>query len=189
MQTRQLLKLLEQNPIISAVKNDGELRHALESGCGAIILLFGNALDIGRLVQSVKDSGKLCIVHIDLVEGLSQSTVAVDFLLQSTQADGMISTRPQLVKHAKQKGMFTIQRFFIIDSKALESVKRQLPGCDADIVEILPGVMPKIIAELCKCCKKPLVASGLIKDKEDVVNAISAGAVAVSSTNAEVWYL
>ena len=127
--------------------------------------------------------------HIDLVEGLSQSTVAVDFLLQSTHADGMISTRPQLVKHAKQKGMLTIQRFFIIDSKALDNVKRQLPSCDADIVEILPGVMPKIIAELCKCCKKPLIASGLIRDKEDIVNAISAGAVAVSSTNGDVWYL
>ena len=189
MRTKELISLLERNPIISAVKNDEELHDALESDCGAVILLFGSALDVGELVHSVKERGKVCIVHIDLVEGLSQSTVAVDFLLRGTETDGMISTRPQLVKHAKQKGMLTIQRFFIIDSKALDNVKRQLPSCDADIVEILPGVMPKIIAELCKCCKKPLIASGLIRDKEDIVNAISAGAVAVSSTNGDVWYL
>lgn len=189
MRTKDFISLLEQNPIISAVKNDEELLHALKSDCGAVILLFGTALDIGEKVSAVKAAGKVCIVHIDLVEGLSQSTVAVDFLLQGTGADGMVSTRPQLVKHAKQKGMLTIQRFFIIDSKALDNVKRQLPSCDADIVEILPGVMPKVIAELCACCKKPLIASGLIKDKEDVLNAISAGAVAVSSTNGDVWYL
>lgn len=189
MHTREFISLLEQNPIISAVKNNNELLSALESDCGAVILLFGSALDVEELVRSVKSRGKVCIVHIDLVEGLSQSTVAVDFLLKSTETDGMISTRPQLVKHAKQKGMFTIQRFFIIDSKALDNVKRQLPSCDADIIEILPGVMPKVIAELARCCKKPLIASGLIRDKEDVLNAISAGAVAVSSTNGNVWYL
>ena len=122
MKTLEFLSLLEQNPIISAVKNDGELRHALQSDCGAIILLFGNALNVGELVSAVKDAGKACVVHVDLVEGLSQSTVAVDFLLKSTQADGVISTRPQLVRHARQQGMLSIQRFFIIDSKALDSV-------------------------------------------------------------------
>ena len=189
MKTLEFLSLLEQNPIISAVKNDGELRHALQSDCGAIILLFGNALNVGELVSAVKEAGKACVVHVDLVEGLSQSTVAVDFLLKSTQADGVISARPQLVRHARQQGMLSIQRFFIIDSKALDSAKRQLPACDADIVEILPGVMPKIIAELARCCKKPIIASGLIRDKEDVLSAICAGAVAVSSTNGDVWYL
>lgn len=189
MNTQSLLSLLADNPIISAVKNDDELSHAIKSSCGAVILLYGNALNVGALVRCVKQSGKACFVHIDLVEGLSQSTVAVDFLVQSTEADGMISTRPQLVRHARQRGMLTIQRFFIIDSKALDNAKRLLSSCEADIVEILPGVMPKVTRELVKSSKKPLIASGLIRDKEDVVSAISAGAVAVSSTNSEVWFM
>lgn len=189
MTVQSFIALLEENPIISAVKNDDELFHAIKSSCGAVILLYGNALNIGVLVQTVKSSGKCCLVHIDLVEGLSQSTVAVDFIAQSTLADGMISTKPQIVRHAKQKGILTIQRFFIIDSKALDNAKRQLDGCEADIVEILPGVMPKVTAELSKCSRKPLIASGLIRDKEDVVSAISCGALAVSSTNSDVWFL
>ncbi|MEG2499451.1 MAG: glycerol-3-phosphate responsive antiterminator, partial [Oscillospiraceae bacterium] len=32
-----------------------------------------------------------------------------------------------------------------------------------------------------------IIAGGLITDKEDVMNALSAGAVAVSSTNSAVW--
>ncbi len=189
MTTQKFLSLLEENPIISAVKNDDELSSAIKSSCGAVILLYGNALNIGKLVFAVKNSGKACLVHIDLIEGLSQSTVAVDFIVQSTHADGMISTRPQLVRHAKQRGILTIQRFFIIDSKALDNAKRQLGACEADIVEILPGVMPKVTAEIAKCSRKPLIASGLIRDKEDVMSAISCGAVAVSSTNSEVWFL
>lgn len=189
MTTQKFLSLLEENPIISAVKNDEELSQAIKSSCGVVILLFGNALNIDNLVSIVKSSEKACLVHIDLIEGLSQSTVAVDFLIQNTQTDGIISTRPQLVRYAKQRGLLTIQRFFIIDSKALDNTKRQLRGCEADLVEILPGVMPKVTSEIAKSSKKPLIASGLIRDKEDVVTAISCGAVAVSATNADVWFL
>ncbi|EJW91450.1 Glycerol-3-phosphate responsive antiterminator, partial [gut metagenome] len=36
---------------------------------------------------------------------------------------------------------------------------------------------------------RPLIASGLISDKEDVIAALSAGALAVSSTCPAVWKL
>ncbi|MEG1720939.1 MAG: glycerol-3-phosphate responsive antiterminator, partial [Pseudoflavonifractor sp.] len=36
---------------------------------------------------------------------------------------------------------------------------------------------------------KPIIAGGLIADKEDVTSALSAGAIAVSSTNREIWFL
>ena len=35
--------------------------------------------------------------------------------------------------------------------------------------------------------KTPIIAGGLISDKESVMAALSAGAIAVSSTNHEVW--
>ena len=58
-----------------------------------------------------------------------------------------------------------------------------------DFLEILPGTMPKIIRLLCSRVKTPVIASGLISDKEDVMAALSGGAVAVSSTNQVVWEL
>ncbi len=34
-----------------------------------------------------------------------------------------------------------------------------------------------------------MIAGGLVTDREDVIQALSAGAVAVSTTNREVWTL
>ena len=58
---------------------------------------------------------------------------------------------------------------------------------DADLIEVLPGLMPKIIRRVAQLTGKPVIAGGLISDKEDVTAALSAGAVAVSTTNPAVW--
>lgn len=49
--------------------------------------------------------------------------------------------------------------------------------------------MPKVIRRLAAIVRKPVIAGGLISDKEDVLNALGAGAMAVSSSNPEVWLL
>ena len=57
----------------------------------------------------------------------------------------------------------------------------------SDFIEILPGVMPKIIRKICKMVKIQVIVGGLITDKEDIVAALDAGAISVSSTNPKVW--
>jgi glycerol uptake operon antiterminator len=125
-------------------------------------------------------------VHIDLIDGLASRDVAVDYIAKNTKADGIISTRPNIVKCAKTYDLLTIQRFFVLDSIALNNIGKQLSNA-ADAIEILPGVMPKIIKILATCTEKPIIAGGLIIDKEDVVNALNAGASAISSSNENIW--
>ncbi|NLM61842.1 MAG: glycerol-3-phosphate responsive antiterminator, partial [Clostridiales bacterium] len=36
---------------------------------------------------------------------------------------------------------------------------------------------------------KPIIAGGLISDKEDIITALAAGAIAISSTNHDVWFM
>ena len=83
--------------------------------------------------------------------------------------------------------MHTIMRFFILDSMAYENIEKQLGMVRPDFIEILPGVMPKIIRKICKRVKIQVIAGGLISDKEDIVAALDAGAISVSSTNQDVW--
>ena len=71
----------------------------------------------------------------------------------------------------------------------MENILASKQHSSADFLEVLPGVMPKIIRQLARECDKPIIAGGLIRDKEDVVGALSAGAVAISSTNPDVWFL
>lgn len=179
--------LFEDNPIIASVKNDEQLERALHSKCNIIFFLYGNICSIAKLVERVKDCGKYAFVHLDLMTGLAGKEIAADFIKQQTQADGVISTKPPLLKHAKELGLITILRLFILDSIALDNIGKQRAACDPDLMEIMPGLMPKIIYLINSRYRTPVIAGGLIRDKDDIVNALSAGALCISTTYEPAW--
>ena len=167
--------LFEISPIITAVKDEQGLEKALKTESPVVFLLFGNICNITGLVDQVKNSGKIAIVHVDLIQGLSSKEVAVDFIHQNTRADGIISTKAPLVRHAMDLGMIGGQRTFLIDSMALETTKKQLLTFQPDFMELMPGVMPKILKTVRGYTEIPLVAGGLISDKKDILAAFDAG--------------
>mgnify|MGYP003276713566 FL=1 len=183
------LDALYDCPVVASVKDEAGLERALASQCRVVFLLFGSVLNIAALVARVKGAGKLALVHLDLVEGLAQRDVSVDFLARDTRADGVITTRPQLARHAKGLGLISLQRFFLLDSMAVENMRKTLEQDGCDLIEVLPGAMPKVLRGLTASIRKPVIAGGLICDKEDVTGALAAGAVAVSSTSEDVWFL
>jgi glycerol uptake operon antiterminator len=185
----KLVTILTENPIIPAVKDDSGLEKALQTDCHIIFLLYGNVCNVARLVERIKSAGKLAMVHIDLIDGLSSKEVAVTFLRENTLADGIISTKPPIVKAAKEQGLLAIQRFFLIDSLALSNFQKYAETGWADMIEILPATMPKVIRKITTSCRLPIIAGGLISDKEDILLALQNGATAVSSTNQGVWNL
>ena len=172
---------LEENPIIAAIKNmdDLELCCSLEE----IRVVFV------RIVKRLKDAGKIAIVHVDLIVGLSSKEIVVDFIKMSTEADGIISTKVPLIRRGNELNFITVQRCFLLDSMAYENLRQQQHQVKPDYIEVLPGIMPQVISKMCKVSKAPIIAGGLISEKESVMSAISAGAMAVSSTNHEVWKL
>ena len=178
--------LFEISPIITAVKDEQGLEKALKTESPVVFLLFGNICNITGLVDQVKNSGKIAIVHVDLIQGLSSKEVAVDFIHQNTRADGIISTKAPLVRHAMDLGMIGGQRTFLIDSMALETTKKQLLTFQPDFMELMPGVMPKILKTVRGYTEIPLVAGGLISDKKDILAAFDAGVDAVSTTREEL---
>ena len=186
---RKFRIILEDCPVIAAVKDETGLKECLYSESQIIFLLFGDMCSVGRYVEIAKSAGKMVFVHMDLINGLGNKEVAVDFIREHTGVDGIISTKPQLVKRAKELGLFGILRIFVIDSMAFGNIEKQCASLVPDAVEILPGLMPKIIKKLCSTVNVPIIAGGLISDKEDVMNALNAGAVAISVTNQRVWFM
>ncbi len=183
----RLLELLAEGPVIAAVKDDRGLAAALDSDVAVIFLLYGDVLTIGELVGRAHRAGKVVFVHLDLVEGLSAREVSVDFLARNTEADGVLSTKAALTRRARELGLVGIQRFFLLDSMAVQSIEKHLDRDVSDLIEVLPGLMPKIIRRVRAVAGKPVIAGGLITEKEDVTAALGAGAVAVSTTNPAVW--
>lgn len=185
-----LADIIEGCPVIAAIKDEEGLKACLASDIDIVFILYGDLCSIADIVDTLKSHGKLAMVHMDLLGGLStKDTIAVDFIRERTKADGIISTKPALIRRAHELGMFTIQRFFVIDSLAIENIRKQTDSGATDLIEILPGVMPKVISRICGMISVPVIAGGLISDKEDVLAALNAGAVAVSTTKAEIWNL
>ena len=114
------------SPVIAAVKNMEGLEQCLATDTIQVVfLLFGDICSIGDIVARVKQAGKLAMVHADLVTGLSGSKeIAVDFLHSATQADGIISTRPNFIRRARELHLYTVLRVFVIDSMALSGVEK-----------------------------------------------------------------
>ncbi len=189
MKTDGLLELLNGSPVIAAVKDMDGLEKCLTSDCRVVFVLFGDLVGIGQIIDKVKSAGKLVFVHIDLIDGLSPRDVSVDFIAGNTGADGIITTKANLARRAKALGLLAVQRFFVIDSISLANIEKQMPLDAADLIEILPGVMPKIIRRLEKSTGKPIIAGGLIMGKEDILAALDAGAIAISSTDRDVWFM
>ncbi len=187
MNRAQFLELLANGPVIASVKDDAGLAAALKSDVAVIFLLYGDILTIGDLVGRAHDAGKVVFVHLDLVDGLSSREICVDYIARHTAADGVLSTKANLTKRAKELGLLAVQRFFLLDSMAIQNIGRHLSQEISDLIEVLPGLMPKIIREVRAVASKPVIAGGLIKDKEDVTGALGAGAVAVSTTSPAVW--
>lgn len=183
------LDLFADNPIIAAVKDEVQLAHAIASDCQIIFLLFGSICSVGGLVRRAKEAGKTVFVHLDLTSGLSAKEIAADFIRETTPADGVISTRPAVLRHAKSLGLLTVLRVFVVDSLSLSSLQKQQESCGADLVEIMPGVMPRILQKIRGQLRVPIITGGLIFDKKDVIEALSAGAQCVSTTCESLWDL
>ena len=186
---REFIETFRNKPIIPAVKTDKDLEKAVSTENEIIFILTSTITNVPDMVKRIKDAGKLAFIHFDLVEGLARSVHALDYLAEATKTDGIITTKTTLVKAARERDLFVVQRFFILDSLSVESGFRAIKDYKPDAIEILPGLMPKVIKQFSDSTSTPVIAGGLITDREDIMAALNAGACSVSTTRYETWNL
>lgn len=190
MRHMEFIDKLISNPVVAAVKNDDELDLAIKIDTEVIFVLYGNVCSIVDVTKRLKAAGKTVMLHLDLINGLSPREESIDFIKKYTDADGIITTKGNLIPYAKKLGLNTILRYFVLDSMSIINIEKQ-SGVDKvqpDIIEILPGVVvPKIIKRINSISRVPVMAGGLIREREDIINAIDSGAIAISTTNRSIW--
>ena len=190
MRHSDFIRIVEDNPIIAAVKDDEGLEECLRTEIGVVFILYGNIGSIIDIVKKIKRSGKLALVHMDLVSGMQAKDVSVEYIRNYTEADGIITTKVNLLPRAKELGLNTILRTFVLDSTAMETLDRNSrpEAVQPDIMEVLPGtLLPDVIRQIVSSCRVPVMVSGLITRKSEVMNALKSGAVSISTTNRKLW--
>lgn len=183
------IQMLKKHPIIAAAKNLLGLKEACSSRVRIVFILFGDIVILPELVKLAKKKDKIVFVHMDLIEGLDNKEISAKYIKDFTEADGIISTKSNVIKAGSDLGLMTIQRFFMLDSMAMEKAQRHMKYTQADAYEILPGAMPKIIQKISSYSDKPIIAGGLITEDEDAYFALESGASAISTTKRSLWNL
>ena len=180
---------MEKYNIIAGVRNKNEFISALKSPAEYIFILnFQNILNVEEIITLTHRAGKKAFIHFDFLDGVGKDRYGIRYL-KNKGADGIITTKTNLIINAREEGLITVQRFFIIDTKAIQTAFDSINSSHPDMVEVMPGIMPEVITKFVDNVKPNVIAGGLISTKEHVVSAINAGASAVSTTKEELWYL
>ena len=186
MRPGEIIECLEMNPIIAAIRDDG-WDAALHSPAQVLFYLSADLTTVSTRIRQAHEAEKILLIHLDLAEGIGKDRAGVGYLAQCG-ADGMISTKSQLIRYAKDVGLITVQRFFALDSKGMDSIEEMVRNTNPHLMEIMPGVISKAISRF-SSGHIPVIAGGLIQTKSEVTDALSAGAAAVSTGKSDLWYL
>lgn len=174
------------NKIIAAVRNSEELEMAVKSSVKMIFMLAPNIAEIKNQAELAHSADKRFFIHIDLAEGIGKDEYGIAYA-KKQGVDGIISTRTNMIKMAKKAGVCTVQRFFIVDSRSVETSVEAAKNSKADMIEIMPGIVSKVISRIRTELSVPVVAGGLIETYDEINDAFACGASAISIGKKEFW--
>ena len=173
-------------PVIAAARTDEEFQQACASQPAILFLLNADIQTLRQRTEQAHASGKKLFIHIDFAEGIGKDKSGLRFM-QQAGVDGIISTRANIIRLAKECRLTTIQRFFIIDSHSVSTAVESIKSAKPDMIEIMPGIIPREISSFVQKVPMPVIAGGLIESREDILAALRAGAAAVSTAKQALW--
>ena len=99
MEYSQIIYRMENCPVIAAV-HQHQWQAALESPVEIIFYLDASLMTIRDMVSQAHTADKALFVHMDLAAGIGRDKTAVEYLADCG-VDGILSTRPQIIRRAK----------------------------------------------------------------------------------------
>lgn len=185
MQT--LLQSLRDRPVIAVVRRREDLSFAVAADVACIFLVAGDITTIKEDVALVRRRKKACFLHVDFITGLGADHAAVRYLAREIKPTGVVSIKMHLLQYARAEGLLTIQNLFLLDSQALQTGLQSAKQCQPNLVEVLPGIMPRVIREVVGLLPVPLIAGGLLETPAHVQAALAAGAIGAATSKKELW--
>jgi len=177
-----------ETPIIPAIRKPELVELAIASRSRLIYLLTGDPDNIEQMIQKITAAGKVPIVNLDLLNGFSRDRYAVNYL-KRVGAGGIISTHLDPLRHALAIGLYGMQRTFLLDSGAMDTISNQLRNTPVHALEILPAMVAPKMLERVRAINVdlPVVGGGLIANMKELESLLEQGLSAVSTSHPEMW--
>jgi glycerol uptake operon antiterminator len=174
--------------VLPAARNMRDIEKLMNSRYQYLVILEMHISRLKSVFQIAKENDKKLILHLDLIQGLKTDEYGTEFICQEFKPFGLISTKSSVITKARQKGVKSIQRVFLLDSSSMEKSFSLIERTQPDFIEVLPGVIPKVIQTIRQRTGKEIFAGGLIDTIEEVESAYEAGAISITTSNELLWH-
>jgi glycerol uptake operon antiterminator len=179
---------LTRHPVIATLYGIEQIDIFLKSDAEVSIVANVDLRKLHPVVAALTKAGKYVIVNIDSCDGLSQDKGGVEYLAD-IGVTSLVSTRVATIQRANRAGLVTMQKVFVTDRSTWPRSVKALEQSDPNLVPLMPAPMLSHLPAQDRKALPPIVTSGFVCNKADVFNALKNGAVAVSTSDSELWNL
>ncbi len=182
---------LKKHKLIAAIKEPKSIEKAIKykDHISAVILMTGTILNVKQYVDVLQSEGLPVILHVEKIGGLQVDQHGMDIIVDYVKPFAIVTTKSSIIKRAKSKGMFVIQRVFLIDTEVYDHLLNSLEHLQSDIIEIMPSRAPDFLEKLSEVSPVPVITGGLLTTAEHAKEALERGAAAVTTSNTKLWKL
>ena len=188
MMDKSLAIRLTRHPVIATLYGAEHLDDFIGSEAEISIVANFELRKLQSVVQSLLDADKYPIVNIDSCDGISQDKGGIEYLAE-IGAKGLVSTRVATIQRAKRSGLVAVQKVFVTDRSTFPRSVSALEQSEPNLVQLMPAPMLALISTQARKAMPPIMASGFVCGRDDIVSAIRNGAVAVSTSDKKLWRL
>lgn len=170
-------------PVISSMKG---LEAFLLTPLKVCILQDLHINHVKDMIKIAHENNREVIVHIELIQGVSNDEFGAQYLCQQFKIDGLISSKPKIIEVAMKSKVLAILRIFMMDSKSLKRSLQIIDTLNPDVVEFLPALTYEIFPELLKNLHTEVWAGGLIKNATQIKAVLATGIKRVTVSNLDL---
>lgn len=177
---------LTRHPVIATLYGVEQFDAFVKSAAEVAIVANVDLRMLHKVVGALTKAGKYVIVNIDSCDGLSQDKGGVEYLAD-IGVTSLVSTRVATIQRGNRAGLITIQKVFVTDRSTWPRSVKALEQSDPNIVQLMPAPMLTRLSTEDRNALPPIVASGFVCDETDALDALERGAIAVSTSDAQLW--
>ena len=146
---RQLTNILENTPVIPAIKNEQGLRKVIETDNKIVYILNTDIIGIRNIIETLKKHHKIPFIHVDMITGFASNPIVIDYLVSQYKNEcGIISTKSNMIKKAMESDVRVIQRLFVLDSLSIETNIQQIKKIGLNPLKFILEIIPRFIKKI-----------------------------------------
>ena len=178
-----------RSKIIPVIEQKAQLSRVFDiPSARAVLLRHCNLFELTGFLERARQRQIPTYVSIDHIDGIHADSAGIRYLSERMSITGIISTHPRVLAIAKDYGLETIQRMYVLDSTGLDAALEALDTSIIDMLDISPAlVIPHVIPRLLAPLPLPFLASGLVLEAEHIRSVLRNGASGIFVSRDDLW--